>query len=207
LTGSSSRTSHPIRFGPSCAKLEEKRGCGIATRNQRLAAIHSLALFIGQHSPEQVQWCGEIRSIPFKRSPRPLVNYLEKAEMDSMLAAPDRSRAQGRRDDALLLFLYNSGARADEIAHVRIADLGLGQTPERDPSSVLIHGKGNKQRRCPLWVRTVNELVPLMSGRAPSEFLFLNRCGRPLITYRTDCTVLRVVWRVHEDDNPNITIV
>jgi len=140
-------------------ELEEKRGCGIATRNQRLEAIYSLALFIGQHSPEQVQWCGEIRSIPFKRSPRPLVNYLEKAEMDSMRAAPDRSRAQGRRDHALLLFLYNSGARADETAHVRIADLGLGQTPERDPSSVLIHGKGNKQRRCPLWVRTVNELV------------------------------------------------
>ena len=91
-------------------ELEEKRGCGVATRNQRLAAIHSLALFIGQHSPEHVQWCGEIRSIPFKKAARPLLSYLEKAEMDALLAAPDTSRAQGRRDHALLLFLYNSGA-------------------------------------------------------------------------------------------------
>ena len=89
-------------------ELEEKRGCGVATRNQRLAAIHSLALFIGTHSPERVQWCGEIRSIPLKRAPRPLITYLEKAEMDALLAAPETSKAQGRRDHALLLFLYNT---------------------------------------------------------------------------------------------------
>jgi site-specific recombinase XerD len=68
-----------------------------------LAAIHSLALFIGQHSPEHVQWCGGIRLIPFKKASRPLVIYLEKAEMDALLSAPDTSRAQGRRDHALLL--------------------------------------------------------------------------------------------------------
>src|SRR5947207_3380662 len=80
-----------------------------------------------------------------------LVTYLEKPEMDALLAAPDTMTAQGRRDHALLLFLYNSGARADEAAHVLIGDLQLGLKPERDSSSVLIRGKGNKQRRCPLW--------------------------------------------------------
>jgi integrase/recombinase XerD len=90
-----------------------------------------------------------------------LVNYLEKAEMDALLAALETSKAQGRRDQALLLFLYNTGTRADEAAHVRVADLDLGQTPRRNPSSVLIRGKGNKQRLCPLWARKVNELVPL----------------------------------------------
>jgi integrase/recombinase XerD len=164
-------------------ELEEKRGCAVGTRNQRLAAIHSVALFIGQHSPEHVQWCGEIRCIPFKKAARPLLSYLEKAEMDALLAAPDTKRALGRRDHALLLFLYNSGARADEAAHVRISDLDLGRTPGRDSSAVLIHGKGNKLRRCPLWARTVNELVPLMSGRAPSESVFLNRCGQPLTRF------------------------
>ena len=143
--------------------LEERRGCGAATRNQRLAAIHSLAHFIGLHSPEHLQWCGQIRAIPFKKAARPLVTYLEKDEMDALLAAPDPDTAQGRRDHAVLLFLYNTGARADEVAHVRIADLDLGQTPDRDPSSVLIRGKGNKPRRCPLWARTVNELLPLMT--------------------------------------------
>jgi len=65
-------------------------------------------------------------------------------------------------------------------AHVRVNDFDLGQTPDRDPSSVLIHGKRNKQRRCPLWARTVNEVVPLVSGRALSESVFLNRCWPPL---------------------------
>jgi integrase/recombinase XerD len=174
-------------------ELEEKRGCAVATRNQRLAAIHSLVLFIGQHSPEQLQWCSEIRCIPFKKAPRSLINYLEKAEMDALLAAPDASKVQGARDHALLLFLYNTGARADEVAHVRIADLDLGQTPERDPSSVLIRGKGNKQRRCPLWARTVNELAPLVSGRSPPESVFLNRRGQPLTRFGIHTLVERYV--------------
>src|SRR3954468_14127660 len=62
-------------------ELTEKRGCGAATRNQRLAAIRSLAHFVGLRSPEHVQWCGEICSILFKKAPRSLVTYLEKAEM------------------------------------------------------------------------------------------------------------------------------
>ena len=172
-------------------ELEEKRGCGIATRNQRLAAIHSLARFIGLHSPEHIRWCGEVRAVPVKKAPRPLVTYLEKKEMDALLAAPDESTAQGRRDHAVLLFLYNTGARADEVAHVRIADLDLGQTPSRDPSSVLIRGKGNKLRRCPLWARTVNELLPLVSGRAPSEHVFLNRRGQPLTRFGVHALVER----------------
>ena len=64
--------------------VEVKRQCGVATRNQRLAAIHSLAHFIGLHSPEHVCWCGEIRAILFKRTPPPLVTYLEKNERDAL---------------------------------------------------------------------------------------------------------------------------
>lgn len=172
-------------------ELEEKRGCGIATRNQRLAAIHSLARFIGLRSPEHIPWCGEVRAIPVKKASRPLVTYLEKKEMDALLAAPDKSTAQGRRDHAVLLFLYNTGARADEVAHVRIADLDLGQVPSRDSSSVLIHGKGNKLRRCPLWAKTVNELLPLVSSRAPSEHVFLNRRGQPLTRFGVHALVER----------------
>jgi site-specific recombinase XerD len=172
-------------------ELEATRGCGVATRNQRLAAIHSLAAFIGLHSPEHIRWCGEIRAIPLKKAPRPLVTYLEKSEMDALLAAPDGSTAQGRRDQAVLLFLYNTGARADEVAHVRISDLDLGQTSSRDPSSVLIRGKGSKLRRCPLWAKTVTELVPLVSGRAPTEPVFLNRRGQPLTRFGVHALVER----------------
>jgi integrase/recombinase XerD len=171
--------------------LEERRGCGPATRNQRLAAVHSLARFIGMHSPEHLCWCSQIRTIPSKKAARPLVTYLEKEEMDALLATPDRSTAIGRRDSAALLFLYNTGVRADEMAHVRIADLDIGATPDRDPSSVLIHGKGNKLRRCPLWVRTIHELIPLAGNRVGNEQLFLNRRGQPLTRFGIHALVER----------------
>jgi integrase/recombinase XerD len=163
--------------------LEERRKCGAATRNQRLAGIRSLARFIGLHSPELVQWCGELKNIPLKKSSRPLVTYLEKEELDALLAAPDQTTEQGRRDHAVLLFLYNTGARADEVTHVQVGDLMLGSAPQRDGASVLIHGKGNKQRRCPLWARTAKLLAALVNGREPRAHAFLNRRGEPLTRF------------------------
>src|SRR5436190_11542270 len=112
-------------------ELEEKRGCAIASRNQRLAAIHALARFIGLSAPELLEWSGQVRAVPFKKAPRAQITYLEKPEMDAVLAVPDLTTAQGRRDHALLMFLYNAGARADEAAQVRIADLNFPQVPER----------------------------------------------------------------------------
>jgi site-specific recombinase XerD len=179
--------------------LEEKRGCAIATRNQRLAAIHALARFIGLHAPELVEWCGQVRVVPFKKSPQAQVTYLEKPEMDALLAAPNLMTAQGRRDHALLLFLYNSGSRADETAQVRIEDLTLPQVSDRDLASVLIRGKGNKPRRCPLWTQTVRELAPLVQGRAASEHVFLNRCGQPITRFGIHALVKRCVAQAVKD--------
>ena len=68
--------------------LEEKRRCRIATRNQRLAAIHALARFVAVHAPELVEWCGQVRTVPYKKAPQALITYLEKPEMDALLAAP-----------------------------------------------------------------------------------------------------------------------
>jgi integrase/recombinase XerD len=175
--------------------LEEERGCAIATRNQRLAAIHALARFIGLHAPELVDWCGQVRSVPFKKASKALVTYLEKPEMDALIAAPDATTAQGRRDHTLLLFLYNAGARADEAAQVRIGDLALPLVPDRDLASVLIRGKGNKPRRCPLWAQTVRELTTVIQGRDPSEHVFLNRCGRPITRFGIHTLVERSVAR------------
>jgi integrase/recombinase XerD len=179
--------------------LEEKRRCVVATRNQRLAAIHALARFIGLHAPELVEWCGQVRAVPFKKGPRGLVTYLEKPEMDALLATPDVTTAQGRRDHALLLFLYNAGARADEAAQVRISDLTLPQVPDRDLASVLIRGKGNKSRRCPLWAQTVRELGALVQGRDPSEHVFVNRCGQPITRFGIYALVERCVVRAAKD--------
>ncbi|MFH1744257.1 MAG: site-specific integrase, partial [bacterium] len=89
--------------------LEEDRGCSVATRNGRLAAIRALARFIAMRGPEHVAWCAEIRTIPLKKTSRPAMAYLDKPEMDALLDAPNRRSAQGFRDHALLLFLYNTG--------------------------------------------------------------------------------------------------
>ena len=175
--------------------LEEKRRCGIATRNQRLAAIHALARFIGMNAPELIEWCGQVRTVPFKKGPRGLVTYLEKPEMDALLATPNRTTAQGRREHAVLLFLYNAGARADETAQVRISDLTFPQVSDRDFASVLIRGKGNKTRRCPLWANTMRELIALVQGRDPSEHVFLNRCGQPMTRFGIHTLVARSAAR------------
>jgi integrase/recombinase XerD len=176
--------------------LEEERRCSIATRNQRLAAIHALAQFIGLISPEHIVWSGQIRAIPFKKAPQTQITYLEKAEMDALLSAPNRETAQGRRDYALLLFLYNSGARADEAAQLTIADLQIAAVPKRHESLVLLHGKGNKTRRCPLWSQTVEELTPLIEGRGKTEHVFLNRRGQPITRFGIHTMVERYAQRL-----------
>ena len=175
--------------------LERTRHSSIRTCNQRLAAIHSLAQFIELYSPEHIQWCGQIMAIPFKKAPRPLIPYLEKMEMDALLSASEGLIPQQCRDHAILLFLYNTGARADEAAQLTIADLDLAYVPGRDHSSTVIRGKGNKLRRCPLWQQTVNEITPLIKGRDPTEHVFLNRRKQPITRFGIHTLVERYVER------------
>jgi site-specific recombinase XerD len=158
--------------------LEHDRQCNGVTRNQRLATIRSLARFIGMRSPAHVAWCAEIRATPFKKTAKTGIGYLEKAEMDALLAQPDRRTPLGDRDHALLLFLYNSGARADEAARLTIDSLQLGAQ-----SSVRLHGKGNKFRTCPLWPVTATSLSRLVANRGKSDAVFLNRSNKPLTRF------------------------
>ena len=175
--------------------LEEARKCTAATRNQRLAAIRSFARFVGLYCPEYVEWCGQLRNIPLKRTARSIITYLEKSEMDALLGAPDQSTLQGQRDHALLLFLYNTGARADEAAQLKIADL-LFTHSARDHSLVQIHGKRNKLRRCPLWPQTAMELSSLIAGRPSTDHVFLNRCGQPITRFGVHAMIERHAHRV-----------
>ena len=169
------------------ADLEEARQCTITTRNQRLAAVHALARFVGEHSPEHIAWCGQIRSVPFKKANKAVIPYLDKPQMDALLASPDRQTAQGRRDHALLLFLYNSGTRAEEAAQLLVGELVLAG------SSVKIRGKGGKERHCPLWPSTVAELTALIADRSPTAPVFLNRRGHPITRFGIHTLVERHV--------------
>jgi len=154
--------------------LEQSRSCSVATRNQRLATLHAFARYTGMCSPEHVQWCTEVRSVPFKRAWQIPVTYLEKEEIEALLQAPDRRSKHGQRDYALLLFLYNSGVRASEAVRVAIEDLTWDST---GTGSVKIHGKGRKVRFCPLWKKTMAELQCLVRGGDPGRPVFLNRYG------------------------------
>ncbi|MFZ0735263.1 MAG: tyrosine-type recombinase/integrase [Candidatus Sulfotelmatobacter sp.] len=170
------------------AHLEEARSCSVATRNQRLATLHAFARFTGECSPEHVEWCAQIRRVPFKRSWRTPVPYMEKDEIDELLRAPNHATEHGQRDYALLLFLYNSGARATEAARVLIDDLTWDTT---GTGSVKICGKGRKVRFCPLWKKTMAELRPLIRGRDTFNPLFLNRYGDSMTRFGVHALVTR----------------
>jgi len=178
------------------AHLEDDRGNSISTRNQRLAALHSLFRFIGRLVPELVDHAAQIQAIPLRRTAAPVMSYLDKHEMAALLAVPDCHRALGRRDYALLLLLYNTGARATEAAQVTVADLNLGTSP-----SVRFHGKGRKIRTCPLWARTVEILRDLLGVRldGPREApVFLNVRRQPITRYGVHALVARTVEKAAE---------
>jgi site-specific recombinase XerD len=175
------------------AHLEQGRGNTVATRNQRLAALHSLFRFVGRQVPELVDLAAQVQGIPLRRTVPPPMPSLEKAEIDALLAAPDRRRPQGQRDYALLLFLYNTGARADEAARTTVGALQLGASP-----SVCLLGKGGKPRLCPLWPHTATVLRTLLGPRLdgpPEAPVFLNVRGASLTRFGIHTLVERTVAR------------
>jgi len=130
--------------------LEKERGNSISTRNQRLAAIHSLFQHIQAQAPEHMFQCQQILAIPFKKlGKKPLV-FLSEDETKALLAVPDAETRKGRRDQTLLSLLYDSGARVQELADLRVGDLRLDS-----PAQVKLTGKGRKTRSVPLMDKTV----------------------------------------------------
>jgi site-specific recombinase XerD len=154
--------------------IELQRSCTITTRNQRLSSIHSLARFIGEHAVEYIDWCAQIRLIPVKKGFHAEITYLDKQEMDAILAAPDEHTSQGRREHTLILFLYNAGARVSEATQLKIGDI------DWHSRCVRIVGKGHKERHCPLWQSTLDLLYELTCKRELDEPVFLNRCHQPM---------------------------
>jgi len=171
----------------------EKEQNSQATVNQRLTAIRSLFRFISHCVPELVDLATQVEAVPLRKTVVPTISYLEKKEMDTFLATPDRSRLQGQRDYALLLFLYNTGARASEAAQLTVGDLDLGTS-----RFVRILGKGRKIRLCPLWPHTAKTLHALLGRRleGPREAaVFLNVRGAPITRFGIHALVERIAER------------
>jgi site-specific recombinase XerD len=157
--------------------LERDRHNTVRTRNNRLAAIHSLFRYASLRHPEHAASIGRVLAIPPKRFERDLVTFLTEPEVDALLGACDRTTWTGRRDHALLLLAIQSGLRISELASLTCADVSLGAGP-----NVHCIGKGRKERRTPLVRETVQVLRVWLPerGGSPLEPLFPTITGRRL---------------------------
>jgi site-specific recombinase XerD len=154
--------------------VEQTRGNSVRTRNARLAAIHSFFRFAAFRHPEHAALIQRVLAIPHKRSERALVAFLNRPEVDAVLAAPDRSTWIGRRDQALLLLAVQTGLRLAELTGLSCHDIHLGAG-----AHVRCHGKGRKERCTPLTKQTVAVLRVWLRerDRRPGDLLFPSRLG------------------------------
>ena len=183
--------SRELKRAPSCLSLEEidaplvvrflehletiRKNCP-STRNVRLAAIKSFFRFLEYRVPAALDQIRRILAIPFKRSDSRLVPYLLPAEVQAVLDAPAPGTRDGVRDRALLRIAVSAGLRVSEITGLRMTDLSL------QPPSILVHGKGRKERVLPMWKETAAALRAWLAvrGDPPVPEVFVNAHGRQL---------------------------
>lgn len=163
--------------------LELERHNGIATRNARLAALHTLARFLATDEPEHLAELQRIIGLPFKRGAHNVpMEYFEANEVDALLSSIDRSTESGRRDYALFALMFNTGARVQEALNLQVRDVRTDP-----PCQVRLRGKGGKVRICPIWAQTAALLRELGKQAPqpgdPEAFLFINRHGAPLTRF------------------------
>jgi site-specific recombinase XerD len=125
--------------------LEQQRGVSVRSRNLRLTAIHSFFRYAAFEAPAHSAQIQRVLAIPSKRFPRTLVQFLTRAEVEALLAAPDQRTWSGRHDHAFLLVAVQTGLRVSEMTGLTRADLVLGAG-----AHVRVIGKGRKERCTPL---------------------------------------------------------
>lgn len=157
--------------------LEAQRANSITTRNVRLTALRSFFAHLVRHDLTRAAQYQQVLSLPMKRATSAPAVYLEPEEMAVILEQPDRRSTLGLRDRALLLFLYNTGARVSEALAVRLQNLSLTR-----PRQVRLYGKGKKERLCPLWNETTAAIRQFLehAQNPQGEPIFRNRLGEPI---------------------------
>ena len=160
--------------------LEQQRGNSVRSRNIRLAAIRSFFRLVALRDPDSVGIATRVLAIPVKREDKKLVGYLTREEIDAILAVPDHTQWSGRRDHALLLTMYNSGARVSEMTSLQRSQVHFGAS-----TFLQLHGKGRKERTVPLWPHTshiLREWFRELDGKCGGA-AFPNARGRALTRY------------------------
>ena len=157
--------------------LELERGNSVRSRNARLAAIRSFFRLVALQAPESVPLVTRVLALPLKRTDKRLIGYLTRPEIEAVLAAPNQRQWSGQRDHALLLAMYNTGARISEIIGLRRGQVRFGDT-----NFLELHGKGRKERSVPLWSKTARTLKQWLQTipNSPDGIVFPNARGGPL---------------------------
>jgi len=158
------------------AHLEAVRGNSVATRNARLAAIHSFFAYAAFCHPEHAATISQVMAIPSKRHRRTDLTYLTPEQADALLAAPDQATTAGRRDHAMLQLAITAGLRVSELTGLSTSDIHLGHA-----AHVACQGKGRKKRITPLDRPTAAILRQYVATLPPaSQTLFPTRSGTPM---------------------------
>ena len=168
------------RVGRFLNALESERGNHIRSRNQRLSALKGFFDYLAAQVPEVWEEAERVIAIPTKRVAPPRTFFLERDEVETLFAQMPATGPLALRDRALLLFLYNTGARVQEVADLRMSNLELGRR------RVHLHGKGDKWRACPLWEHTVMLLQELLDASAHLEQdrpVFVSQRGQALTRF------------------------
>lgn len=154
--------------------LETDRHNSSRSRNARLAALRSFFRFVAFRCPDRLDVTTRVLAIPRKKTTRRVVHFLTRDEMEGLLTTCDRDAWGGRRDHALLLALYNTGARVSELTGLRRLQVRFGAS-----TVVQLVGKGRKERVVPLWARTARVLRAWFDelGDATPDLAFLNAQG------------------------------
>jgi integrase/recombinase XerD len=162
--------------------LERDRNNSPSTRNQRLAALKSFLHYAARENPELMLPNERIQAIRSKKTDHKPPPSLDVEQVHAILDSIDTAPLIGLRDKALVQLLYNTGARVQEIADLRISDLRF-----ESPSTVTLTGKGRKTRTIPLWDETVQHIQAYLQAREHdgihSDHLFLNNKGQPITRF------------------------
>lgn len=137
--------------------LEENRGNHVRSRNHRLTVLRVFFDYMATRIPEMLSEAGRVTAIPTKRTKPPETHFLSRDEIHAIFSNLSATGRFSLRDHALLLLLYNTGARVQEVADICVSNLQLSAQP-----CIHLHGKGDKWRICPLWTETANLLKQLL---------------------------------------------
>ena len=187
-----------------CDWIENTLGNSIATRNQRLTAIHAFFRYVQTEEPAKLALCRDILSIRMKKHCVKPPKYLSAEAMKAILSAPDPSTHTGIRDLAILCLLYDSAAREQELIDLKVADIIIAK-----PSTIRVTGKGNRVRVIPVLPETAKILEIYMKRHGlstSSAALFTNRSGQCLTRVGINYILNKYVAEVKEESSKLIPI-